>query len=221
MRRTGRISRMSGSARLCHSRAARPLRVTTPSRSLDPITSHIFVAVGLPGRRQRRPGAVAARQVLHARRSHELHRDTHLGSVPANRGGDHRGAARRLVGGVAGIMLGFGISYAVVTGAWNPERATSGAPARPATGAALGPRTVGYRWSTSDTRGYIDPQVSGGLEGLARAAGGAEVPLQRRGRRRRLIGDWRGQMLGTTAEPGRLRASSVWGLRLALQPAAC
>jgi hypothetical protein len=27
----------------------------------------------------------------------------------------------------------------------------------------------------------IDPQVGGGLEGLARAAGGAEVPLQRRG----------------------------------------
>lgn len=37
-------------------------------------------------------------------------------------------------GGVAGIMLGFGISYAVVTGAWKPEAATSGAPARPATG---------------------------------------------------------------------------------------
>jgi hypothetical protein len=28
---------------------------------------------------------------------------------------------------------------------------------------------------------YLDPQVSGGLVGLARAAGGAEVPLQRRG----------------------------------------
>jgi hypothetical protein len=28
---------------------------------------------------------------------------------------------------------------------------------------------------------YLDPQVSGGLAGLARAAGGAEVPLQRRG----------------------------------------
>jgi hypothetical protein len=28
-------------------------------------------------------------------------------------------------GGVAGIMLGFGISYAVVTGAWKPEAATS------------------------------------------------------------------------------------------------
>jgi hypothetical protein len=28
---------------------------------------------------------------------------------------------------------------------------------------------------------YINPQVSGGLDGLARAAGGAEVPLQRRG----------------------------------------
>jgi hypothetical protein len=25
-------------------------------------------------------------------------------------------------GGVAGIMLGFGVSYAVVTGAWDPER---------------------------------------------------------------------------------------------------
>lgn len=36
-------------------------------------------------------------------------------------------------GGVAGIMLGFGVSYAVVTGAWNPERATSNSPARPAT----------------------------------------------------------------------------------------
>jgi hypothetical protein len=56
-------------------------------------------------------------------------------------------------GGVAGVMLGFGISYAVVTGAWNPERATSGAPARPATGAALGPRTVGNRRSIADTRG--------------------------------------------------------------------
>jgi hypothetical protein len=41
-------------------------------------------------------------------------------------------------GGVAGIMLGFGVSYAVVTGAWNPERATSGAPARPATEADPG-----------------------------------------------------------------------------------
>lgn len=37
-------------------------------------------------------------------------------------------------GGVAGIMLGFGVSYAVVAGAWNPERATSRAPA-PATAA--------------------------------------------------------------------------------------
>jgi hypothetical protein len=36
-------------------------------------------------------------------------------------------------GGVAGIMLGLGVSYAVVTGAWSPERATGGAPAWPAT----------------------------------------------------------------------------------------
>ena len=31
-------------------------------------------------------------------------------------------------GGLAGVLLGFGISYAVVTRAWTPERAT-GAPA--------------------------------------------------------------------------------------------
>jgi hypothetical protein len=35
-------------------------------------------------------------------------------------------------GGVAGIMLGFGVSYAVVTAAWSPEHASSGAPTPPA-----------------------------------------------------------------------------------------
>src|SRR4029453_9596960 len=50
-------------------------------------------------------------------------------------------------------------------------------------GAAWGPRTAGNRRSTSDTRGASIPQVSGGLEGLAKAAGGAEGPFKRRGHR--------------------------------------
>jgi hypothetical protein len=36
-------------------------------------------------------------------------------------------------GGVAGVMLGFGISYAVVTAAWAPDRAAGGDPAPAAT----------------------------------------------------------------------------------------
>jgi len=134
--------------------------VITLSRSLDPITSHICVAVGLPGPPRRK--AASGGQVLlpHASRSTlgghmsctgilivGVFLPTAGATIAALRGG--------WFGGVAGVMLGFGISYAVVTGAWKPEAATSGAPARPATGAALGPRTVGNQRSASDTRGTL------------------------------------------------------------------
>jgi hypothetical protein len=45
MRGTSRISVMSGSARLCHGKAAESLRLTTPS-ALHPSTSHVCGRVG-------------------------------------------------------------------------------------------------------------------------------------------------------------------------------